>query len=30
MASHPDWVDEVVVPFPSPADVDRPEDLPGD
>ncbi len=30
MASHPDWVDEVVVPFGAPADIDRPEDLPGD
>jgi molybdenum cofactor cytidylyltransferase len=29
MASHPDWVEEVVVPFPAPADIDRPEDLPG-
>jgi molybdenum cofactor cytidylyltransferase len=29
MASHPDWVAEVVVPFPAPADIDRPEDLPG-
>jgi molybdenum cofactor cytidylyltransferase len=28
MASHPDWVEEVVVPFPAPADIDRPEDLP--
>ncbi len=30
MASHPDWVEDVVVPFPAPADIDRPEDLPGD
>ena len=30
VASHPDWVDEVVVPFPAPSDIDRPEDLPGD
>jgi molybdenum cofactor cytidylyltransferase len=29
MASHPDWVDEVVVPFAAPVDIDRPEDLPG-
>ena len=28
MASHPDWVEEVVVPFPAPVDIDRPEDLP--
>jgi len=28
MASHPDWVEEVAVPFHSPPDVDRPEDLP--
>ena len=28
MASHPDWVDEVLVPFPAPADIDRQEDLP--
>jgi molybdenum cofactor cytidylyltransferase len=27
IASHPDWVDEVVVPFAAPRDVDRPEDL---
>lgn len=27
MASHPDWVEDVVVPFPAPADIDRPEDL---
>ncbi len=30
MASHPDWVEEVVVPFPAPADIDRPDDLAGD
>ena len=29
MASHPDWVEEVRVPFRAPADIDRPEDLPG-
>jgi molybdenum cofactor cytidylyltransferase len=29
MASHPEWVEEVMVPFPAPADIDRPEDLPG-
>jgi molybdenum cofactor cytidylyltransferase len=28
MASHPDWVEEVAVPFRAPRDVDRPEDLP--
>jgi CTP:molybdopterin cytidylyltransferase MocA len=28
MASHPDWVEEVEVPFRAPADIDRPEDLP--
>jgi molybdenum cofactor cytidylyltransferase len=28
MASHPEWVDEVAVPFRAPPDVDRPEDLP--
>jgi molybdenum cofactor cytidylyltransferase len=28
MASHPDWIEEVAVPFRAPADVDRPEDLP--
>ena len=27
IASHPDWVEEVVVPFAAPRDVDRPEDL---
>jgi len=27
MASHPDWIEEVAVPFRAPADVDRPEDL---
>ena len=30
MASHPDWVEEVRVPFRAPADIDRPEDLPSD
>jgi molybdenum cofactor cytidylyltransferase len=30
MASHPDWVEEVMVPFHAPPDVDRPEDLPGE
>jgi molybdenum cofactor cytidylyltransferase len=30
MATHPDWVEEVEVPFPAPADIDYPEDLPGD
>ena len=30
IASHPDWVEEVVVPFRAPPDVDRPEDLPPD
>ena len=30
MASHPDWVEEVTVPFRAPRDVDRPEDLPPD
>jgi molybdenum cofactor cytidylyltransferase len=29
MASHPDWVEDVEVPFAAPPDVDRPEDLPG-
>lgn len=29
MASHPDWVEEVDVPFAAPRDVDVPEDLPG-
>jgi molybdenum cofactor cytidylyltransferase len=29
IASHPDWVEEVPVPFSAPPDVDRPEDLPG-
>ena len=28
MASHPEWIEEVAVPFRAPADVDRPEDLP--
>ena len=28
MASHPEWVDEVPIPFAAPPDVDRPEDLP--
>jgi CTP:molybdopterin cytidylyltransferase MocA len=28
IASHPDWVEEVAVPFRAPPDVDRPEDLP--
>lgn len=28
IASHPDWVEEVEVPFAAPRDVDRPEDLP--
>ena len=28
MASHPDWVDEVRIPFRAPPDVDRPADLP--
>jgi len=28
MASHPEWVDVVEVPFAAPPDVDRPEDLP--
>jgi molybdenum cofactor cytidylyltransferase len=27
MASHPDWVEEVEVPFAAPPDIDRPEDL---
>jgi molybdenum cofactor cytidylyltransferase len=27
MASHPEWVEEVVVPFRAPPDIDRPEDL---
>jgi molybdenum cofactor cytidylyltransferase len=27
IASHPDWVEEVVVPFAAPRDVDRPDDL---
>jgi molybdenum cofactor cytidylyltransferase len=27
MASHPEWVQEVDVPFRAPADIDRPEDL---
>jgi molybdenum cofactor cytidylyltransferase len=27
IASHPDWVHEVEVPFASPSDVDRPDDL---
>jgi molybdenum cofactor cytidylyltransferase len=29
IASHPEWVEEVPVPFPAPPDVDRPEDLEG-
>jgi molybdenum cofactor cytidylyltransferase len=29
IASHPDWVEEVLVPFDAPPDIDRPEDLPG-
>lgn len=29
IASHPEWVEEVQVPFAAPGDVDRPEDLPG-
>jgi molybdenum cofactor cytidylyltransferase len=29
IASHPDWVEEVEVPFPAPRDVDVPDDLPG-
>lgn len=28
IASHPDWVEEVVVPFRAPPDVDTPDDLP--
>jgi molybdenum cofactor cytidylyltransferase len=28
IASHPDWVEEVAVPFRAPTDIDRPEDLP--
>jgi len=28
IASHPDWVEEVQVPFGAPFDVDRPADLP--
>ena len=28
MASHPEWIQEVAVPFRAPPDVDRPEDLP--
>jgi molybdenum cofactor cytidylyltransferase len=28
IASHPEWVEEVVVPFAAPRDVDRPDDLP--
>ena len=27
IASHPDWVEEVAVPFRAPPDIDRPEDL---
>jgi molybdenum cofactor cytidylyltransferase len=27
IASHPDWVEEVVVPFAAPRDVDRPDDV---
>ena len=30
MASHPDWVEEIAVPFHAPPDIDRPEDLPGE
>lgn len=29
MASHPDWVEDLEVPFAAPPDIDRPEDLPG-
>jgi CTP:molybdopterin cytidylyltransferase MocA len=29
IASHPEWVEDVPVPFPAPPDVDRPEDLEG-
>jgi CTP:molybdopterin cytidylyltransferase MocA len=29
IASHPEWVEEVQVPFDAPPDVDRPEDLSG-
>ena len=29
IASHPEWVEEVRVPFAAPRDVDRPGDLPG-
>jgi molybdenum cofactor cytidylyltransferase len=29
IASHPDWVEEVAIPFHAPRDVDRPEDLSG-
>jgi molybdenum cofactor cytidylyltransferase len=28
IASHPEWIEEVQVPFRTPPDVDRPEDLP--
>ena len=28
IASHPDWVEDVAIPFRAPPDVDRPEDLP--
>jgi molybdenum cofactor cytidylyltransferase len=28
MASHPEWVEDVAVPFRAPPDIDRPEDLP--
>jgi molybdenum cofactor cytidylyltransferase len=28
MASHPEWIQEIAVPFRAPPDVDRPEDLP--
>ena len=30
IASHPEWVEEVRVPFAAPRDIDRPEDLPAD
>ena len=29
IASHPEWVEEVLVPFDAPPDIDRPEDLSG-
>ena len=28
MASHPDWVEDIAVPFRAPPDIDRPDDLP--